>query len=184
MSERVEDEILDLYREQGSRRYGENVTQREHAVQVGRLAAADGQPDEVVVAAFLHDIGHLLAGDEDQMGGFGSRQHERRGAEWLRSKGFSETVARLVEGHVAAKRYLTATDRAYDDRLSEASKVTLAHQGGPMSDEEVAAFEADEFRELHVKLRLWDEEGKDDSMNLEDTEFIRSYLQRILPPCY
>ncbi len=174
------DEILALYRERGSEHYGENVTQREHAVQVGRLAAADGQPDEVVVAAFLHDVGHLLSGENDQMGGFGTREHERRGAEWLRERGCSETVARLVKGHVSAKRYLTAIDPGYYQQLSDASKVTLGCQGGAMSPAEVAEFEADDLCGLHVKMRRWDERGKDESMDLEDIEFFRPYLERHL----
>jgi phosphonate degradation associated HDIG domain protein len=180
MNESVVDEILRLYREAGSMHYGEDVTQREHAVQVGCLAAADGQPDEVVVAAFLHDIGHLLAGEAEQMGGFGTLEHERRGAQWLRKRGFSETVARLVAGHVAAKRYLTAVDPQYLAGLSEASRQTLKHQGGPMNPQEVAAFESDDLHALHLRMRRWDEAGKDEAMDLDNLEFLRPFLVRHL----
>lgn len=180
VSSSLADEILQLYREEGSRNYGENVTQREHAVQVGRLAAVDGQSDEVVVAAFLHDLGHLISAEADQRGGYGSREHERRGAAWLRERGFSDTVARLVEGHVATKRYLTATESGYFERLSDSSKATLKYQGGPMNPAEVSNFEADDLRDLHIKFRSWDEAGKDESMDLEEIECFRPYLERHL----
>ena len=162
---------MTLYREKGGTHYGEDVTQTEHAVQVGRLAEADQQPDEVVVAAFLHDIGHLLSGHAEQMGGYGTRDHEGRGAAWLKERGFTNQVAELVKGHVAAKRYLTAVNPGYHDRLSDASKRTLEYQGGPMSEEEVDAFQRDDLCDLHLKMRTWDEAGKDTSLDLDNIEF-------------
>jgi putative nucleotidyltransferase with HDIG domain len=174
------EEILSIYRERGGGHYGEDVTQRQHAVQVGRHAEADGQPDEVVAAAFLHDIGHLLSSESDQMG-YGTNEHERRGADWLRQRGFPERTARLVEGHVAGKRYLTATELDYYEGLSKSSKATLEYQGGPMTSAEVKVFEADDLKELHIKLRRWDEAGKDESIDLENIEFFRAVLERCLP---
>lgn len=181
MNDSTIEEILSIYRKLGNEHYGENVTQRQHAVQVGRLAEADGQPDEVVAAAFLHDVGHLLSSKGDQMDGYGTYEHERRGADWLRRRGFPEITARLVEGHVAGKRYLTATEPDYYERLSSASKATLDYQGGPMTKAEVEVFEADDLRDLHLKLRRWDEAGKDDSIDLENIEFFRAILERCLP---
>jgi putative nucleotidyltransferase with HDIG domain len=169
-------EIQDLFDRHGGENYGEDVTQLEHAVQVGLLAEAAGEPDEVVIAAFLHDIGHLCGTDAEMIGTFGRRCHDSNGGGWARSRGFPEKVARLIENHVAAKRYLTATDPAYNERLSAASKATLLHQGGPMNVGEIAEFERDELHPLHIRLRHWDEAGKDDSADLTD---VSRFLERI-----
>lgn len=176
-------EVHDLFFRHGNENYGEDVTQLEHAVQVGLLAEAAGEPDEVVTAAFLHDIGHICESDEEMIGGhYGRHLHDTNGGEWARSRGFPETVARLIENHVAAKRYLTATDPAYNERLSQASKATLLHQGGPMNADEIADFERDDLHLLHIRLRHWDEAGKDHSADLTDLsrflEKIRDLLAR------
>ena len=94
------------------------------------------------------------------MGSWGAAGHEVLGAEFLRELGFGERVARLVEGHVAAKRYLTFKQPAYHERLSAASKATLRYQGGPMSAAEAAEFEADSLFSLMLELRTWDEAAK------------------------
>jgi predicted HD phosphohydrolase len=86
--------------------------------------------------------------------------HDVLGSEFLQQRGFSSRVVRLVRGHVAAKRYLTATNPSYYERLSEASKCTLALQGGPMSSAEVADFERSELRSELLRLRAWDEQAK------------------------
>ena len=156
--------LLDLYRTLGHQAYdGEPVSQLEHAAQTAELARTL-QPDdpEFVLAAFLHDVGHLLPTDSaaEQMGIYGVRSHEARGAQFLRAQGFSEKICRLVEGHVAAKRYLVSTDPDYFGRLSDASKITLMHQGGMMTAEEHAAFEADPLFEQHLQLRRLDEQAK------------------------
>lgn len=169
-------EVQDLFSRHGGENYGEDVTQLEHAVQVGLLAEAGGEPDEVVVAAFLHDIGHICDSDAEMIGTYGRHCHDSNGGEWARSRGFPETVARLIENHVAAKRYLTATDPAYSQRLSAASKKTLLHQGGPMDAGEIAEFERDELHPLHIRLRHWDEAGKDDGADLTD---LSRFLERI-----
>lgn len=163
-------EIRELFRLHGGEHYGEDVTQLEHAVQVGLLALVADEPDAIVVAGFLHDIGHICAQEAETMGSFGRFCHDSNGGAWARSRGFPETVARLIENHVAAKRYLTATNPDYLARLSEASKATLVHQGGPMPPEEITEFEADDLLPLHIRLRHWDEAGKDDQADLSDIE--------------
>lgn len=87
--------------------------------------------------------------------------HEGIGAEYLLSHGFSPKVAALVKAHVEAKRYLVATNPTYAARLSPASTATLQHQGGPMSAEEVKIFEQDPLREEKLRMRSWDEMGKE-----------------------
>src|SRR5262245_55348159 len=137
--ENTVDDVLQLYEEHGDADYiGEPVSQIEHMVQSAQLAEEQGFDEEVILAAFFHDIGHLVAmqGSYASMKGFGAVAHEKIGADFLRSKGFSEKIAKLVESHVQAKRYLTFKYSEYYDKLSEASKQTLEFQGGKMTAEE------------------------------------------------
>lgn len=62
--------------------------------------------------------------------------------------------------HVAAKRYLCATDAGYFAKLSPASVHTLKLQGGPMSAPEVAQFESERYFTAAVRVRRWDDAGK------------------------
>ena len=159
----VTDEIMGYYEHHGGEEYaGEKVTQLEHMVQAAQLAEEQGFDEEVVLAAFLHDIGHICeAGHGDnEMDGFGIKDHEETGADFLQGKGFSKKVVRLVQSHVEAKRYLTFKDPAYYDQLSDASKKTLEYQGGRMSEEEANAFEQYPLFDLIIKMRKWDEQAK------------------------
>jgi phosphonate degradation associated HDIG domain protein len=156
-------EIFELYQKYGDEDYiGEPVSQLEHMCQAAQLAEAEGCPEEVILAAFFHDIGHLCEHimPVQQMDGFGVVDHEKLGADYLRSKGFAEDIASLVQNHVQAKRYLTYHFPSYYEQLSEASKRTLEFQGGVMTSEEAMRFEADKLFDLHIKLRRWDEKAK------------------------
>ncbi|PSR55850.1 phosphohydrolase [Adhaeribacter arboris] len=161
----IAEEIIQLYVQHGADDYvGEPVSQLEHMSQCAQLAQQEGYGEDVILAAFLHDIGHICSQQkraEESMDGFGVIRHEKVGADFLRSKGFSERVARLVESHVPAKRYLTFKDPEYYNQLSEASKQTLEFQGGRMTAEEAAAFEADDLFNLSIRMRRWDELGKE-----------------------
>ncbi len=139
---------------------GEPISQLEHALQCGSLAEDAGADDELVLAAWLHDMGHLVDPNAPTMEGLGVLHHEDLGAEWLLQRGFSPRVAALVASHVPAKRYLVARRAAYRERLSEASLGTLAFQGGAMSDAEALAFE--QRPDIHdaLRLRAWDEAAK------------------------
>ena len=89
--------VFALYERFGDADYiGEPVSQIEHMSQAAQCAMAEGFDDEVVLAAFFHDIGHICAEGAENMGGFGVVSHERLGANYLRSVGFSERMARLV----------------------------------------------------------------------------------------
>lgn len=157
------DSVIDLYRQFGDQDYiGEPVSQLEHMCQCAGLAEMEGYDEEVILAAFFHDIGHLCEHimPVGQMDGFGVVDHEKLGADFLRSKGFSEEIASLVQNHVQAKRYLTYHFPSYYEQLSEASRKTLEFQGGPMTLEEAMLFESDKQFELHIKLRRWDEKAK------------------------
>ncbi len=139
--------------------HGEPVSQLEHAVQSAEWAKKTRPEDEeFILAAFLHDYGHLC--DHDGMEGYGVWSHETVGAEALRQMGFSEKIAQLVVNHVEAKRYLVGADSAYFNGLSEASKITLKKQGGRMTMEQMAYFEKDPLFEQHIALRRLDEKAK------------------------
>ncbi|HEV2482509.1 MAG TPA: HD domain-containing protein [Puia sp.] len=191
-AEKITDEIMELYNGYGGNEYaGEKVTQLEHMAQAAQLAEEQGFDEEVILAAFLHDIGHISeaaaaghagsAGDDaHRMGAFGVKDHEELGAEFLREKGFSKKVCRLVESHVEAKRYLTTRDPAYYAQLSDASKKTLEYQGGPMTSEEAAAFEQYPLFNLIIQMRKWDEQAKIEHKPLPDLQHYRRMILRHL----
>lgn len=158
----IVDEILDLYCRRGDATYGEGVTQNAHALQSAWAAEREGAPAALVAAALLHDIGHLIEEPDDA---FGQHRHDRFGAAWLAER-FGPEVCEPVRLHVAAKRWLCAVEPGYFDRLSPASVHSLRHQGGPLSEAEARAFEAEPFHAEAVRLRRWDEEGKRDDVAL------------------
>ena len=145
--------IADLFAGPGARDYlSEAVTIGVHMRQAGALAEAAGAPAPLVAAALLHDVGHLRHETDGQ--------HGDAGARWL-SQWFGEAVTEPVRLHVAAKRYLCATEGGYFGLLSEESVRTLALQGGPMTAGQAAAFEALPFAPDAVAMRRWDDEAKD-----------------------
>ena len=150
-----------LFDERGSTHYDAGVTQREHALQSATLARRAGAPAALVVAALLHDIGHLLLDEHAAAPGFlaNDRRHEAVGWHFLR-QWFPPAVALPVALHVRAKRYLVATVPAYAARLSAASLRSLAVQGGPLSAAEAAAFAALPHAEAAIAIRRWDDEAK------------------------
>ena len=156
------DEIFDLYIKHGDQDYiGEPVSQLEHMAQTADLAKKDGYEDEVILAAFFHDIGHLCASTNNgDMNGYGAMNHEELGAAFLKERGFSDRLVFLVKGHVAAKRYLTYKFPKYLNRLSEASRITLVFQGGIMNKLEAAEFEINTDANLMLKMRTWDDLAK------------------------
>lgn len=172
--EQVIAEVFGLYERFGENDYiGEPVSQIEHMSQAAELAMAEGFDDEVVLAAFFHDIGHLCAEGAASMDGFGVVSHERLGADYLRRAGFSERMARLVEYHVQAKRYLTFKEPGYFERLSEASRRTLDYQGGVMSAAEALAFEQDPLCAISLRMRRWDEQAKQMGVPVTDLDVLK-----------
>ena len=156
--------VLALFAEHGSGAYvGEAVSQEEHGTQAAAHAAACGSPPHVICAALLHDVGHMLALRDPtlpRMGALGAVRHEALGAAWLASLGFPPALTTLVARHVDAKRYLCARDPAYAAKLSEASRGTLAWQGGPMNEAQVREFEDSGLLDVVLRMRTWDEAAK------------------------
>ena len=181
-AEQIVAQVFGLYERHGARDYiGEPVSQIEHMSQAAELAMAEGVDDDVVLAAFFHDIGHLCAADSaENMGGFGVAGHERLGADYLRRAGFSERLARLVECHVQAKRYLTLREPGYYAGLSEASRQTLAYQGGVMTPEEAEMFERDPLCAVSLRMRRWDELAKEAGVPVIDMAVLKGKALRLL----
>ncbi len=160
------DEVVALYRRWGAEHYDEELSQIDHAVQTAALARADGASDELVVAALLHDVGHLLelAGrsghgdlpDEDLA-------HEAAGV-------FGAGVTAPVALHVRAKRYRSAVDADYLAALSAGSLRSLVMQGGPADADEVASFERNPGFADAVRLRGWDDGGKVDGLHVPELD--------------
>jgi phosphonate degradation associated HDIG domain protein len=159
--ERFADGLLDWMAKAGATHYDDAVTQFEHALQSALLAEARGGDDALVVAAFLHDVGHLLADEHDGHDDFLGRdlEHERIGASWL-ARAFGPAVTEPILLHVDAKRYLCAVDAGYRDGLSAASKRSLVVQGGPMSADEAAAFAARPGAAAAIEVRRIDDLAK------------------------
>lgn len=173
--------IADIFERRGAESYlGEPVTMSEHMLQGAWLAEQEGAPDELVAAALLHDIGHYTS----EFGTYSpddveDKHHDEAGGEVL-APFFPPVIVECVRLHVAAKRYLCATDTTYFSRLSEASVHTLSLQGGPMSDEEVAAFRQNPFHDEAVRVRIWDEGGKVAGMRTRSFRDYVPLLERVV----
>jgi [1-hydroxy-2-(trimethylamino)ethyl]phosphonate dioxygenase len=155
------DRLLEMLAAQGGNQYGgERVSQGEHALQCAFLATREGVTGTLVAAALLHDIGHLLhsASERPALHGIDDK-HEEIGADYLLAA-FGPAVAEPIRLHVAAKRYLCATDPGYFGRLSAASVRSLELQGGPFTAAETAAFRSMPFADEAVRIRLWDDAAK------------------------
>ena len=176
----VTDELLEIYARRGTEAYfGEAVTMLEHGLQAAYFATARSAPDALVVAALLHDIGHLIEPVPDQINDWTcDAGHERSGAGWLAGH-FGPEVSEPVRLHVPAKRYLCATDPEYLRQLSAASVITLQLQGGPMSASEVAAFEAEPRWREAIALRQCDDQGKIAGFKAPDFESYRPLIERL-----
>lgn len=180
MGHEIVDKIATVYRERGGSQYGgEAVTQLEHALQAALFAEQEGAAPALVAAALLHDVGHLLHNlPEDAPDDGIDDQHEALAARWL-ARYFPPEVVEPVRLHVAAKRYLCATDPTYQGQLSEPSLHSLKLQGGPMSTAETAEFEAGPHFEGAVRLRRWDEAAKVVGLQTPPLEHFVRHLEQV-----
>ncbi len=153
--------IQAMFEAKGASEYGgESVTQLEHALQAAMLAEQSNSTPQLVLAALLHDIGHLLHDLPEDAPALGIDDHHENSGYAFLIRHFSSAVTEPVRQHVAAKRYLCAVDREYLDQLSDPSRTSLALQGGPMNDAEVKEFEANPFFQDSILLRRWDDQAK------------------------
>ena len=171
----------DIFDRRGGEEYlGEPVTMAQHMLQGATFAEQQGLGEDIIVAALLHDIGHFTSEfgtyrtDDTQ-----DRHHEEAGAQVLAAF-FPTLVTDCVRHHVAAKRYLCATRPSYFDRLSAASVHTLNLQGGPMSADEVVAFETNPNLAEIIQVRYLDEAGKVADMITPDYAHFAPMVQRVV----
>ena len=171
--------IGSIFERRGGEEYlGEPVTMGEHMLQGATIAEQNGQSEEIIVAALLHDIGHFTS----EFGTFTmddteDRHHEDAGAEVL-ERFFPKVITDCCRYHVAAKRYLCATRPEYFNRLSDASIHSLNLQGGAMSAAEVAEFEKNPNLETIIAVRYLDEAGKRAGMQTPDFWHFAAMVQR------
>jgi phosphonate degradation associated HDIG domain protein len=171
------DAIFELFESYGRRRYDEVVTQEQHAVQAALLAEhADGR-ETVIVAALLHDVGHLLLARRGTRSDISAedRHHEAVGAAVL-ARWFPPEVTAPIALHVAAKRYLCTVEPGYHDGLSPASRASLVRQGGLFSTDEVERFRRLPASAVAVALRRWDDRAKDPALTGPPVDTFRSLL--------
>lgn len=174
-------QVLSLYKKWGSQFYSEKVSQTAHAVQCALLAENNNESSALIIAALLHDIGHLIdleINDGKEINDYDS-EHEAAGARALSSL-LPTSVTGPIALHVAAKRFLCTEDGQYLAQLSAASTHTLSLQGGPMSAAEVNRFRRMPHFEAAVALRLLDDQGKDSTQDVEPfNEFQRIFETHI-----
>jgi phosphonate degradation associated HDIG domain protein len=177
----IVERISDILVRRGAESYlGEAVSMQEHMLQAASLAEGEGAEEALIVAALLHDVGHYTGEfGEDYIEQGVDDLHEEAGAQLL-APHFPPVVVDCVRLHVAAKRYLCASDAEYFGKLSPASVATLALQGGPMRGEEVAEFEREaHFREA-VRVRRWDDAAKVPGAVTPDFAHYAPALRRVL----
>lgn len=177
----VADNIFALFAERGDSHYDDAVTQTEHAAQTAALAVTEKAGAAMTVAALLHDIGHLVVdehnGNRDFLGD--DAKHQVVAARVL-SRWFPPSVTAPIALHVAAKRYLVATDPSYAAGLSRASVQSLRVQGGPMEAEEIGRFRRLRYADEACRLRRWDDSAKVPDRHVPPLETYRDTLAALV----
>jgi gamma-butyrobetaine dioxygenase len=172
--------IGELFAAEGASEYlGEAITQAAHMLQAARLAEEAGAGDGLIAAALLHDVGHFTGAvsGHELMAGTDNR-HGDTGAAWL-ARWLGPEVTEPVRLHVAAKRYLCATEPDYARTLSPASVYTLGVQGGPMSQADCERFSASPYAGDACRLRRWDDAAKDPAALTPPLGHYRPLLERL-----
>lgn len=170
-------EILYSTGEEAAR--ADTVTLLEHSLQAACLAEQGGAPDSLVVAALLHDLGHLINSTGEVDCKDASVSHEELAAAWL-SIGFSRAVTQPIRLHVAAKRYFSAVEPNYTRRLSASAQAHLPLQGGPMCPEEIETFKRTPWARDALVLRLWDDAARVPGRVVPDLAHYRPHIVRQL----
>jgi len=174
--------IQQTFTQRGTDQYGEEVVnQLQHALQSGLLAENAGASEHQIVAALLHDIGHILqdhALPADSASNLDDK-HEWVGNAWLKQH-FGSRVADPVRLHVIAKRYLCTKQASYQDQLSPTSLKSFHDQGGCMNEEEIRAFESEPHYAEALELRRWDDLAKEPSKQTPALEHFMPLIQRCL----
>ncbi len=174
-------DIRSLFEQYGNLAYsGEPVTQLEHALQSGALAEEAGADDELVAAAFLHDLGHLLnlQGETPTERGIDDL-HQYFALPFLRPV-FSDAVLEPIRLHVDAKRCLCAVDETYFGQLSTDSVRSLELQGGIFSKDEAEVFLKKPYAEDALRLRKWDDRAKEEHRATPGLDHYLGVVERVM----
>jgi phosphonate degradation associated HDIG domain protein len=178
MTDPLRQQLLEVYAGRATRRYGLSaINQLQHALQAAHHAEAEGGTPATLLASLLHDVGHMIheLGEDPASRGVDD-VHEELGARWL-ARHFTPDVVEPVRLHVAAKRYLCATESDYFGKLSPDSVRSLELQGGPMSADEVEAFRRLPFHAEAVQLRRYDEAAKDPHAQTADFDHFLRHVE-------
>jgi len=169
--------IGEIIEGKGHRLYGLSaINQRAHALQAAWLAEQAGCDAALITACLLHDIGHMVhdLGEDPARRGIDDK-HEELGHAWL-TRWFGPDVSEPVRLHVAAKRYLCAAEPDYFSKLSKDSVRSLALQGGPMSEAELAQYRSNPHAEAATALRRFDEAAKVRGLETPPVAHFLSYV--------
>lgn len=165
------EDVLELMNSRGGESYfGEDVTVLEHCLQAAHFAVETKSSPELVAAALLHDVGHLLHREAEDIAEAGIDTRHEELAVHLLAEHLPPAVMEPIRMHVAAKRYLCFAEPAYRASLSPSSEVSLNLQGGPMTEVEAASFLALPFARDAVTLRRWDDEAKIPELKVPQAE--------------
>ena len=169
------DQIISSYSNNKSLYIGEKVTITEHMIQTAMLAEKNNCSSNLVCSSLLHDYGHFILEDPDNLATKGKDgRHEDVGYEFLK-RYFIKNVVEPIKYHVKAKKYL-ARDKKYYLTLSEASKVSLKLQGGTFNNNEAKVFEKNEFFKNAIKLRKFDESAKKIGLKIKSINEYKNLL--------
>ncbi len=174
-------DLIGLYATHGDRTYGEEVTLLVHSLQTAGLAREHGAPDALVAAALLHDVGHLLASDEEvdrSRPDEDDEHHEARGGRVV-AEILGPRVALPVTLHVLAKRWRCTVEPDYRSGLSAQSALTLEAQGGPLNAKACRRFEDHPGFTQAVALRAWDDSAKRVGTEAPSLESYRTLLESL-----
>ena len=171
----IVDKIINKYQNNNSLYIGEKVTITEHMIQTAMLAEENQSPTSLICACLLHDYGHFIIEDPDQLVSKSvDGKHEDIGFNFLKNY-FKPEVVEPIKLHVQAKRYL-CRKKSYWNALSEASKVSLKLQGGAMNDSEAKKFTSFKFHDKAILLRKYDDEGKMPNIKIKKIEEYRDLI--------
>ena len=171
------DGLESIFTTRGAWEYlGEEVSIAEHMIQAAMRAEESSPSDLLIVAALLHDIGHLVQTQSEAEDW--DRDHDVVGAAYL-APHFGPAVVEPVRLHVQAKRYLCLVEPGYRERLSPASVHTLSLQGGVMSTQEAKTFESNSHHRGAVQIRRWDDSGKNEGISIRTFSHFRATIERV-----
>ena len=171
----IVDKIINKYQTNNSLYIGEKVTMAEHMVQTAMLAEQNNSSESLVCACLLHDYGHFIIKDPNQLVSKSiDGKHENIAFNSLKNY-FKPEVVEPIKLHVQAKRYL-CRNKSYWNTLSNASKVSLKLQGDIMSNNDAKKFVSLKFHDDAILLRKYDDEGKIQNTKIKKIEEYRDLI--------